>query len=121
MNLETLGHERRLPRTLGIVLVLLVLAAPAFRLVNPATAGAADDAPLDLATLVLTPSDLEAVGLEGFGVKDGESRSPEEIAAAVAFQRGTTLEETGALFAEAGLLQAYEIRLEEPGRVTGLV
>jgi hypothetical protein len=105
--------------TAGDLLVLAAFAGPVLR-PNPAAAarGDANAAALDLAAMVLTPLDLEDEGLAGYGVADGESRSPETVAAAYAFQRDLPEDEARDRFADAELRLAYEIRLEdraEPG------
>ena len=111
MKIGTKRHARRLPQVLGTLLMLVAFAAPALR-PAPTSAARADEAePLDLAAMVLTPDDLEAEGLEGYGVALGGSRSPETVAATFAFPRGAADDEARALFADAGLVQAYELEL----------
>jgi hypothetical protein len=106
-------------RTAGTLLVLAAFAGPALRSVPAAAARAMDDPPLDLAALVLTPLDLEAEGLDGYGLRDGDARSPEQVAAGYAFLRGLPEDEAQELFADAGLRQAYELRLEQPTEPDG--
>lgn len=106
---------RWLSRTVGALLVLVAFAGPALHAGPAAAARATRDTPLDLAALALTPDDLRDEGLEGFGISDGQTLSPSSAAASVAFERDIPADDVEDGFADAGLVRAYELRLDLPG------
>lgn len=70
--------------------------------------------PIDLAAVVLTPADLAAEGLAGYGSDYGERRTMEQIAIGFAAQEDRPLDEAIELYEELGLVQSYTVRIAEP-------
>ncbi|MBA2519900.1 MAG: hypothetical protein H0V24_09560 [Chloroflexia bacterium] len=95
MGVRWLGSGIRMAM---IALALTIVAVPALALAQsqsteqrqstPVAVPDAELALLDLAALTLTPRDLDAVGLEGYGIGAGEARSLRSTAEVYADNRG---------------------------------
>ena len=95
------------PGTDGGTAVTLYLAGP--------QADRATEAPLDLAALALTPDDLEAIGLAGFGLGGASYyASPHDYAPRVAGELGRDPAEVGDALAGFGWRRRYTVTLDRP-------
>ncbi len=119
MTPDRSADPRRLPRPLAILLTLAILVGPALRS-TPSLAAAApitdhrSPSAIDLAAMALTPDDLAADDLYGYGIAGGGTLSPEAVAASLAFEQDLQESETRDLVTDTSLLQAYELRLDLP-------
>lgn len=92
------------------LLALPLAQAPAAR------AGVAEDAPLDLAAMVILPADVEAEGLEGFGIGNAMMAStPDAVAEYWAYWRGDEDGATADALDEADPERVYILNLALPG------
>ena len=65
----------------------------------------------DLAALVLTPDDLAAEGLAGYGSDYGEWLTMEQVAIGFAAESGKPLEDAIEVYENLGLVQTYSVRI----------
>src|SRR5690606_25474849 len=119
-------------RLLLIVLALTIVAVPSLvmaqsteqRQTPPSPARSVNPALLDLAAATLTIQDLEAVGLEGYGIGSGQERSLRTTAEVLADNRGgispENVERFAAFLEEVNWQRGYEsglavLREDDPG------
>lgn len=119
-------------RLLLIVLALTIVAVPSLvmaqsteqRQTPPSPARSVNPALLDLAAATLSIQDLEAVGLEGYGIGSGQERSLRTTAEVLADNRGgispENVERFAAFLEEVNWQRGYEsglavLREDDPG------
>jgi len=99
-----------------IALLVTVLLGSVAAVGRPGGASAqVESAPLDLAAIPLTPEEVEAIGLEGYGWSYGWLRTPCEVVRDMAPYYGVEPEEfERTMVAEAGLTRHYYLRDARP-------
>jgi hypothetical protein len=113
------GSETRLIACLVFLLVALLVPLPAVAQ-NP-TAGASpvfqEGSALDIAAMALTPTDVEAAGLDGYGVGNAVmATSPEVAAEFLLHYRGDAQGATASGLQTAAPDRIYVLNLVRPGR-----
>jgi hypothetical protein len=98
------------------VLALLAVLAARTAMAQDATPSAmqAADWPLDLAAMVLSPADLDALGLPGFGLNDSSLRDGQTQAVLHAKRGETGASERLALFQDTGFRHRYFLDMGRP-------
>lgn len=111
MNQLVRRRERITVTVVALVLIGMVVSA------LPADVSAQvrrADIPIDLAALVLTPEDLAAEGMHGYGLDYGERLTTEQIAAGFAVEQNIPLERAVRIYDGLGLVQSYSVRIAKP-------